>query len=254
VTPDSLPLILRIATEEDGKGMRGKRETAKELDQWILIFSCYAEFLRYHFYNRRSLTYVKFQGRVRHFYKDGSLLTGYRDTLLTGIYPQYASTEVKIRSFLEREYQNVIKEYSEKFEKGDTKGISIIINALGINAFDEKWVIKGMKNLFLEKGFKIPRLKAQESYSDLFKEMRKLEKRANKSPHFAGAVFDDANISTVKTRYFREFPRKAEIFRIYYLYRLLHKPHHEYALKKIPPYTSLRTFKKHISRVEKVLS
>ena len=160
--------------------MRKKRETAKELDQWILIFRCYAEFLRYHFYNSPPLI-IALPLIGKHFIKSrgSSLLTGRKDTLLTGVYNLYAPVEMRIKTFLEKAYQNVIKEYSEQFEKGDTKGISIIINALRENAFGEKWVIEGMKNLWrAQKEFRIPRLEDYSSFYGLFRNMRKLEKRA----------------------------------------------------------------------------
>lgn len=250
--------------------MRRKRETAKELDRWILFFRCYAEFLRYHCYSSPPLIVHRFI-----ISRGSSLLTGCRDTLLTGVYNLYAPVEMKIKTFLEKAYQDVIKEYSEKFEEGKSKDMSIIINALREKAFDEKWVIEGMKNLFLKnKEFRIRSEKDYSRFYGLIKEMREFEKRAKKTESYYEPTTDKFHKSNVldyyvdpaapddgekaqrykynmKNKYYRNFLRIKEIFRIQYLYCLLHKSYYEY---KIPPYTSLKTFEKDISKVEKILS
>jgi hypothetical protein len=161
----------------------------------------------------------------------------------------------KIKNFIEIIYKIMVEEFKDVCKKGESKGVNIIINAIGEVAFKEKWFCDGLKNLFSKKKeLKIPKLKIEHNYQKMHEDMRRFEKKlsAGKTQNEALSFFKYP--SKIKTQYFRDFPKKLHICCFHYCYGLLHDELHEQILSEDIPQWDIDLLNKNLAIAEEIIS
>lgn len=142
-------------------------------------------------------------------------------------------------------YVSLRDSYCEIMDEGNAEPVLIILNAIGPEALNLHWFIKGLKKL-LNKGrevqLSIPELTHKDIKKELkfFSTMEHLEKRVKKGEPFtyAAALLGSPDeeeetrkrISKFKTQYYRDLPKKSQI----YLFRKLHFSLFNYLLPEAP--------------------
>jgi hypothetical protein len=247
-------------TKEKGK----RKEPAHELMQHFDVIHYYTEYLRYQ-ENKKLIS----QARAFQMEKGMTPIAGIFGLILPPVHnpyplkwsPEYEELAQKAYTFLEELYQGIQDDITRTLEQGETKvksTLEIIGPAFGSDLFDVPWVRAGLKAAYARgKKIEFPRFKAEQDYPRVFQNMLTLERRARRKQAgkpagtLAALGYEYSGGRSARKQLYEDLPKFAQIWRLHFCHRLLHKDGHELLFEEVPPIKSqkaLDTLKKAVQK------
>jgi len=191
------------------KGMDKKKLKAPALKatNLLIIHTCYIELLRM-------------------LYRDKEALTAF-----------YCNVAHRIKSFLERLYDEIIADYLKTCATGNATAAKaqfrMVLDAIGPCAFNEPWFTDGLQSLYQRNiTFQFSDSKEEHDYQALYVSACRVEKKLMNRP--VTEAFPVKHQAKSMTDYYGKFPQKVSICHLHAIYGLLHEEQHQHMINDSP--------------------